>query len=527
MNENFWLAAVQIFTPGNLFFLVCGGIAGIVVGCLPGLTATMALALLVPFTFTMPAVTGLIMLGGLYVGAMFGDAIPATLINTPGTPSAIATTFDGYPLAKKGMAQQALIANAVSSLFGGIFGTIALLTLSPPLAELGLKFGPPEYFWMAIFGLTIIGTLAAESILKGLTAGALGLLLSAVGIAPIAGDVRFTLGIPSLQAGVDLTVALIGFFCIPQVLEMIEEGAKKYQVIQYQHQKGLFLQVVKYLIRKPFLMIRSALIGLIVGIMPGVGGNVAALLSYNEAVRWSKNKAEFGKGTLDGVAATETANCSVVQGSIIPMLTLGIPGSPAAAVILGALFLHGMRPGPELFTKYGGITYTFILSFFVAVVVMFILTVLGSRLFAKMISVPLEYLLPLIAFLSIIGSYAIRNSLLDVGMMLFLGTLAYFMQKLGLQSGPLVLGLIMGPFAEQGLIQTLLMGQAAGSVLKVMFGRPISLVLIGLSALSIAWPLLTAWRKRPALSGAESQAPQFEEVNGEAEETLMVEGESI
>ena len=527
MNGDLWLAVSQIFTPSNFFFLIFGGVAGILVGCLPGLTATMALALLVPFTFTMPAVTGLIMLGGLYVGAMFGDAIPATLINTPGTPSAIATTFDGYPLAKNGMAQQALIANAFSSLMGGIFGTIALLTLSPPLAELGLKFGPPEYFWMAIFGLTIICTLASESILKGLTAGALGMLLSTVGIAPLAGDVRFTFGMPSLQAGVDLTVALIGFFCIPQVLEMVEERTKKYQVIKYQSKKGLFLQVVNYLIRKPFLMFRSALIGLIVGIMPGVGGNVAALLSYNEAVRWSKNKAEFGKGILDGVAATETANCSVVQGSIIPMLTLGIPGSPAAAVILGALLLHGMRPGPELFTKFGGITYTFIISFFVAVVVMFILTVLGSRLFAKMISVPLEYLLPLIAFLSIIGSYAIRNNLLDVEIMLFLGTLAYFTKKWGLHSGPLVLGLIMGPFAEQGLVQSQLMGQAAGSILKVMFGRPISLALIGLSVFSIAWPLISAWRKRVILRKQKSQIRQFEEVSTEAEVTLMVEGEKI
>lgn len=496
MAEHFWFAITQIFIPSNLFFLFFGGIAGIIVGCLPGLTATMALALLVPFTFTMSAATGLIMLGGLYVGAMFGDAIPATLINTPGTPSAIATTFDGYPMAMKGQAQQALVTNAISSLFGGVFGTIALLTLSPPLAELGLRFGPPEYFWMAIFGLTIIGTLASNSILKGLTAGALGLLLSSIGISPIAGDVRFTFGMPSLQAGLDLTVALIGFFCIPQILKMAEEGGKQHQLIQYQPQKGLFLYVLNYLIRKPLLIIRSAIIGIIIGIMPGVGGNVAALLSYNEAVRWSKNKDEFGKGIIDGVAATETANCSVVQGSIIPMLTLGIPGSPAAAVILGALLLHGMQPGPELYSKFGGITYTFIFSFFLAVIIMFILTVLGSRLFAKMISIPREYLLPLIAFLSIIGAYAIRNSLLDVGIMLFLGVIAYFLEKLGLQSGPLVLGLIMGPFAEQGLVQSILMGQAAGSIMKVMFGRPISLVLIGLSIISITWPLIAAWQKR-------------------------------
>jgi len=494
--ENVIFAVTQIFDPMNLILLVLGGVAGIIVGCLPGLTATMALALLVPFTFTMPAASGLIMLGGLYVGAMFGDAIPAILINTPGTPSAIATTFDGYPLAKKGMAQQALIANAFSSLVGGIIGTITLLSLSPPLAELGLKFGPPEYFWMAIFGLTIIGTIASDSILKGLTAGALGLLLSTVGISPIGGDVRFTMGLVPLQAGINLMAALIGFFCIPQVLEMIETGAKEYQVIQYVSQKGLLRKTIRELIRKPILLLRSSLIGVIVGIIPGAGGNIASLISYNEAVRWSKNQDEFGKGTLDGIAATETANCSVVQGSLIPMLTLGIPGSPAAAVILGALLLHGMQPGRQLYTTFGGITYTFILSFFLAVVVMFFFVALGSRFFARMISIPYQYLVPGIVFLSVIGSYALRNNLLDVVMMLIFGYAAYILRKFGFNSGALVLGLIMGPFAEQGLVQSLLMGRAAGSIPKVLFGRPISLVLIGLSLLSIAWPIFSAWRER-------------------------------
>lgn len=494
--ENFLFAMTQIFIPANLVLLVAGGLGGIIVGCLPGLTATMALALLVPFTFTMPAASGLIMLGGLYVGAMFGDAIPATLINTPGTPSAIATTFDGYPLAKKGLAQHALITNAFSSLCGGIIGTIVLLTLSPPLAEAGLKFGPPEYFWMAIFGLTIIGTLASDSILKGLTAGALGLFLSTVGISPIAGDVRFTMGFPSLQAGIDLMVALIGFFCIPQILEMVEVGAKEYQVLHYKPQRGVFGKVVGELIRKPILMIRSSLIGVIIGIIPGAGGNIASLVSYNEAVRWSKHPEEFGKGTIEGIAATESANCSVVQGSLIPMLTLGIPGSPAAAVILGALLLHGMQPGPELYTAFGGITYTFIFSFFLAVIVMFLLTAWGSKVFARLITVPFQYLVPMIAFLSIIGSYAIRNNFLDVWMMLFFGGLAYVLRKLGFHSGPLVLGLIMGPFAEQGLVQSLLMGKACGSVLKVMFTRPLSLVLILLSLISVIWPIINSWRRR-------------------------------
>ncbi len=516
MIQNFLFAVSQIFAPGNFLLLVLGGVGGIIVGCLPGLTATMALALLVPFTFTMPAESGLIMLGGLYVGAMFGDAIPATLINTPGTPSAIATTFDGYPLAKRGLAQHALIANAFSSLFGGIVGTIVLLTISPLLAELGLKFGPPEYFWMAIFGLTIIGTLASDSILKGLTAGGLGLLLSTVGISPIAGDVRFTFGVPSLQAGIDLMVALIGFFCIPQVLEMVEAGVKKYKVIDYRPQKGVVSRVIKQLITKPVLMIRSSLLGVLIGIIPGAGGNIASLVSYNEAVRWSKHPEEFGKGNIEGIAATESANCSVVQGSLIPMLTLGIPGSPAAAVILGALLLHGMRPGSELYTTFGSITYTFIISFFVAVIVMFLFTALGSRLFAKMVSVPLQHLAPMVAFLSIIGSFAIRNSILDVGMMLLFGITGYVLHKLGFQSGPLVLGMIMGPFAEQGLVQSLLMGRARGSVMAMMFSRPLTLVLVFLCGISIAWPIVMAWRKKANLKSESSQTlPQPDDLRGQ------------
>lgn len=496
MIEYFTFAMQQILAPVNLLLLLLGGFAGIIVGCLPGLTATMALALLVPFTFTMPPISGLIMLGGLYVGAMFGDAIPATLINTPGTPSAIATTFDGYPLAKKGMAQHALVGNAFSSLVGGIIGTICLLTLSPPLAELGLKFGPPEYFWMAIFGLTIIGTIASDSILKGLTAGALGLLLSTVGLSPIAGDVRFTFGLPSLQVGLNLMVALIGFFCIPQILEMAEAGAKEYKMVRYKPRKGVFREVISYLIRRPILLLRSSLIGVIIGIIPGAGGNIAALVSYNEAVRWSKNPEEYGKGTLEGIAATETANCSVVQGSLIPMLTLGIPGSPAAAVILGALMLHGMQPGPELYTSFGGITYTFILSFFVATVMMFMFTAWGSRLFARMINLSMQHLVPFIAVLSVIGSYAIRNNFVDVILMLVLGFVGYILKKLGLQAGAFVLGLLMGPFAEQGLVQSMLMGQAVGSTAKVLFTRPISLILVGLSAASILWPVISSWRKK-------------------------------
>ncbi|NLN16657.1 MAG: C4-dicarboxylate ABC transporter permease [Firmicutes bacterium] len=495
------IALGNIFAWPNFGFLTLGTLVGIVVGCLPGLTATMALALLVPFTFTMPAMQGLIMLGGLYIGAMYGGAISATLINTPGTPSAIATTFDGFPLAKKGMAQHSLVAAAYSSMIGGLFGTVLLLFLSPPLARMALQFGPAEYFWMAVFGLTIIATLSTESILKGLIGGALGLLLSTVGISPIAGDVRFTFGIPSLQGGIDLIVALIGFFSLPQVLEMVEEYHVNKHIGAFSPKPGITLEVVKELTRKPGLLLRSSLVGTIVGIIPGAGGNIASLLSYNEAVRWSSRPEEFGQGTIDGVAAAEAANNAVVPGALTPLLTLGIPGSPAAAVFLGTLLLHGLRPGPELFTEFGEITYALIFSLAVSSVVMFVMGVCGSQWFARMINFPISFLAPMVTFLSVIGSYAIRNNYLDVVAMLGFGFLGYVSRKLGFHPGPIVLGLILGPMAEQGLVQGMIIGRASGSIIQYFFCRPLSAVFILLSFISALWPFLAKSYRRQMKRG--------------------------
>lgn len=496
---------VNNFLPHNLFFMVLGVLGGIIVGALPGLTATMALALLVPFTFAMRPESGLVMLGALYVGAMYGDAIPATLINTPGTPSAIATAFDGYALTRKGKAQHALVAAAFGSMVGAIIGGVVLLTLSPPLAEASLRFGPPEYFWLAVFGLTIIGTLAAGSIWKGLAGGALGLLLSTVGIAPIGGDVRYTFGFPSMQAGIELIVALIGFFCLPQVFRMVEERHEHYQVAEYREQPGVVKAVVRELAGKPFLLLRSSIIGTIVGIIPGAGGNIASLVSYNEAARWSRQREQFGKGIIDGVAASESANNAVAPGAMVPLLTLDIPGSPASAVILGALLLHGLRPGAELYSVHAGITYTFIWAMILAGLVTFALGIFLSRYIARVINLPVNFLVPLILFLSVIGSYAVRNSLLDVGLMLGFGVLGYVTEKLGFHPGPIVLGLILGPIAEQGLVQSLLMARAAGSAVAVFVARPISVMLIALSVASAVWPLAArrhAGRAGVAGSGA-------------------------
>ncbi|MEJ2169452.1 MAG: tripartite tricarboxylate transporter permease, partial [Desulfobacterales bacterium] len=403
MFEAAFSGLEHVFEISNFLFLFAGVFMGIVFGALPGLTATMGLALLVPFTFTMHPAAGLIMLAGIYVGAMYGDAIPAILINTPGTPAAIATTFDGFPLARKGMAQHGLVAAAVSSSFGSLVANIVLATAAPPLAEASLKFGPPEYFWLGVFGLTIIATLSSGSIFKGLLAGTIGLLLSCIGMAPIGGDVRLTFGFPELQAGIDLIVALIGFFCLPEILEgVIGQRRAKYTEKTANPRFAVVWEVVVALFRRPALMLRSSIIGTIIGFAPGAGGNIASMVSYNEACRWDKHPEEFGKGTIKGVAASEAANSAMAPGSLIPLLTLGIPGSPPAAVILGALMLHGMRPGMELFTTHADITYAFIMGLLVAAFLVTIIGSFGSFFFARIINIPSRYLAPAIIFMTVL-----------------------------------------------------------------------------------------------------------------------------
>ena len=488
---------VHVFLPMNLLFLGLGVLMGIIFGALPGLTATMGLALLVPFTFTMTPAAGLIMLGGIYVGAMYGDAIPAVLINTPGTPAAIATTFDGFPLTQKGMSQHGLVAAAVASSYGSLVANILLATAAPPLAAASLAFGPPEYFWLGIFGLTIIATLSSGFIAKGFLGGAIGMLLSTVGIAPLGGDVRLTFGFSQLQAGIELIVALIGFFCLPEILQgVIGQRRTAYTSEKVIPKLSVIFEVIISLLKQPVLMLRSSAIGAVIGFAPGAGGNIASMVSYNEAVRWDKHPEEYGKGTIKGVAASEAANSAMAPGSLIPLLTLGIPGSPPAAVILGALMLHGMRPGHDLFTVHAPVIYAFIMSMLVAAFLVTVIGSFGSFFFARIINIPSRYLAPAILFMTVLGSYAIRNNMLDVWIMFFFGLVGYISSRLKFHPAPIVLGLILGPFVEEGLVQSMLVGRASGSVLKYMLIQPISAVLIAMSLLSVIWPIYAAWRAK-------------------------------
>jgi putative tricarboxylic transport membrane protein len=483
------LGFINVMTVENLLLVIAGTVAGMVVGSLPGLTATMAVALLVPFTYAMSATAGLVSLGAIYMGCIYGGCFSAILINTPGTPSSIGTTFDGFPLARQGRGDEAIVSATVGSAFGGIVGVLALIFLSPPLATLALTFGPAEYFWVGVFGLTIISSLAAGSFLKGLTGAAFGVLISTIGIAPIGGEVRFTFGSTSMQGGFNLIVILIGLFCIPELLSMVFKGVKNHQAIEYKRRKGVLWETTQKVLSKPLNLIRSSIIGTVVGILPGAGGNIANLVSYNEAKRASKEPETFGKGNIEGVVATETANNAVVGGGMIPLVTLGIPGAPPDAIIYGVLMMHGLRPGPELFAERADITYTFMLALGLAAIVMIPVGIYGGRMLSRFVgTLPPKYLVPGIGILTIIGSYAIRSNYTDVILMLGCGLVGFALRYLGFHGAPIVLGLILGPIMEEGLVQSYLMGQGYSWPYKTLFVNPLSWILIAMCLVSFLWP---------------------------------------
>jgi putative tricarboxylic transport membrane protein len=431
------------------------------------------------------------------VGAMYGGSISAILINTPGAPAAIATTFDGYPMAVQGRAEEALAASATGSGVGGLFGTIVLLFFAPALAIVSLKFGSPEYFWLGILGLTIIASLSADTLVKGFLGGLFGVLLSSVGMSPSTGEARLIFDVTELLGGVEVIVALIGLFCIPQVLTMAETARRQTGVALYQPKPGATINTMLYVLKQWGNLVRSSVIGVVVGIIPGAGGNVAGLLSYQETVRVHSDKESFGKGNIAGVIASETANNAAVEGSLVPLLTLGIPGAPQAAVLYGALLLHGLRPGAELFTGNGAvITYTFILSLFLANIIMFGIGITASRFYARALNLPANLLMPVVLALSIVGSFAGRNSAFDVGIMMALGLIAYGGLKVGLAAAPIALGVILGPIMERGLVESMMLSRATGSLMELFFTRPLSLFLVFLTVVSIGWPFALKWRDR-------------------------------
>ncbi len=475
-------------TPINLLLALAGVVAGTVIGALPGLTATMAVAVLVPFTFTMPPASALIVLGAIYTGAIYGGAYAAILLNTPGTPSSIATTFDGYPMAKAGRGDLALTLACLSSVVGGLVGAGFLLVLAPPMASVALKFGPIEYFWLAIFGLTLIASLGEGSTVKGLMGGCLGLLLSMIGVAEVGGDIRFVGDSKALLGGIDVVSALIGLYCIPVLIELVGTPVPHLKVSS--ELAGFRLaEAFKILRTSKFNLARSSVLGTLVGILPGAGGSIASLVAYSEAKRASPQAKRFGQGEPDGILATESANNATVGGGFIPTLVLGIPGTPPDAIILGALLVQGIRTGPTLFTQQAPIVYTFIWGLILATIIMLPVGLLIGRFaFRSIIAIPKSVLVPAVALLTVLGSFAVHNSVQEVQQMAVLGVLAWLLGRAGFSASPIVLGLILGSIAERGYVQGHLIGGARGDIWAEFFGRPISLGIIALIVLGLVWP---------------------------------------
>ncbi|MBY6030555.1 tripartite tricarboxylate transporter permease [Halomonas sp. DP8Y7-1] len=470
----------NVLTLTNVSLILGGTLLGLFVGAMPGLSATMALALLLPLTFTMDPATGLSMLASLYVGASYGGSIAAILLRTPGTPSAAATVLDGFPLSQQGQAGKALGISLFASFFGGLMSGVALLTAAPLLGVLVLKFGPVELFAIAVLGITIIGSLSQGSIVSGLLSGVMGLLLSTVGMDLITGTPRMTFGNINLFSGIEFTVALIGLFSIPQALILLENAHDNDKVAS----KITDRLVPRFRELRQLMpnILRSGGIGIVTGLIPGTGGDTASWFAYNEAKRFAKDKSRFGKGDIAGVAAPESANNAVVGGALIPTIALGIPGSSSTAILLGALMVQGILPGPNLLTDYGDVTYTLIWAVILANVGLLAVGLAFTRVCVGVTKVPDSFVACAIITLCVIGAFAINNSLFEVGLMLGFGLFGYWMNKAGISPAPMVIGMILGPVMETSFQQSMLIGQNSP---VIFLNSPIAMVLLGIAVLSI------------------------------------------
>lgn len=474
----------MVFTLPNLLWMNIGIFAGIIVGALPGLTGTMAIALLLPVTYGLDSVTGMMLLLGVYCGGIYGGSITAILINTPGTPASAATSLDGYPLAQKGHALKALHMALAASLVGGLISCAVLLFAAPMIAKFALKFGAAEYFALALFGLTIIAGVGGKSQIKGLLMGFGGLLLSCVGIDSLDGVARFTFGNVNLTAGISQIPVLIGLFAITEIMKKVRDiHAPIGETVAVQEEKIHFSDVLRY----GKTLLKSSGIGVFIGAVPGTGAAISSFMAYNEAKRASKTPEEFGQGSEDGLVACETANNAVTGATLIPLLTLGIPGDTNTAVLLGALTMQGIVAGPTLFTKQANWVYAIMIGMIVINLLMYLQGRLFIRGFANINKVPTKVLVPMLVVLCVIGAYATKYNVFNALLMVGIGIFGYFMQKLDFPLTPMVIGLVLGNLCESNMRRALLMSR--GSWL-VFVKSPIACTFLILAAFMLFFPML-------------------------------------
>lgn len=489
------LTNVLAFWP--LLAMIGATFLGVFIGALPGLNPVMAIALLLPLTYSMDPVVALAMVAGIYNGSMYGGAIPAILLRIPGTPASIAKTFDGFPMTDKGEASKALKIACWSSAIGGIASAVALMTVGPLLARVTLFFGPAEYFWIAIFGMASVGVMVGSDPIKGILAAVLGLLVGTVGIDSLSGQARFTFGQTWLLGGMNLIVVLVGLYALPPVLQLAEKcdlsglSGDQLRLTNVPFKPGAIRSLIP-------TWIRSSGIGIGVGILPGAGGNIAAFLSYNAAKNASKDPDSFGKGNPQGVAAAESGNNADNAASMIPALALGIPGNVVAALVLSALTIHGLQPGPQLFHQNPVLVGGFMMEMLITSLLIFLLGgAIATRFFAQFQRLPGVLLVPSILILMCVGVYVINGRPIDLWVMLLAGIAGYFLEKLNVPLAPIILGMILGPMAEQSVRRALLISRGDATELLT---RPISATLAAATVLAIAWPLIKAVRRKRKLA---------------------------
>ncbi|MGB0410050.1 MAG: tripartite tricarboxylate transporter permease [Pikeienuella sp.] len=475
-----------VLEPVSLVLLIGGTIGGLILGATPGLSPTMAVALLIPFTFYLAPVQGLILLGAAYTSTVAGGAVSAILLKIPGAPANIATTLDGHQMAKNGEGARALQLSFLASLVGGVFGVGLLIFLTPALAQWALAFGPSHIFWLAIIGVTVIGSLDSKSVVKGLLSGCIGMWLATIGYDDMQGVQRFIFH-PALGGGVNIIAALIGLFAIPQVIAMFSKGRHKdaAEVVKVvAHPIG---KAIRELLGRTRALIIGSGIGAVIGLIPGVGGQIAGLVAYDQTKKFSAEKDKFGTGHPEGVIAAEAANNAMVGPSLVPLLILSIPGSPTAAVLLGGLLIHGIFPGGDVFDRHPEVIWPFINSMLIGQVLMCVFGIWIASLAARVAQVPQQIMAAAVLALAVFGAYAVQQSMGDVYVMAVLGIAMYFLERFGFSAAPLVLGLILGPIAESNFIQGSLIAGATDGPLVYFFGGALNMGLIAVVLASIGY----------------------------------------
>jgi putative tricarboxylic transport membrane protein len=479
-------AFANLLTPWPFFLAVMGTFLGIVVGAIPGLTTAILIVLALPFTYTMDPVHVLILLTSMYVGGISGGQISAILLAMPGTPAAVLTTFDGFPMAQKGQPGRALGLGIGASFAGGLISWVFLVLLAKPLAEVAVLLGPFDYFGLVMMAMVLIASVSRGSLIKGLMAGFFGMLIVLPGIDPAAGDLRLTFGFHEMEGGFKIMPMLIGVFAVGQIFTEIVDSEQKFTMIKTRL-RGLFMSI-KDIKAQAINMLRSSLIGTWIGILPGIGGSIGSIMAYTAAKKMSKTPERFGEGSEEGIIASESANNATIAGALIPLIAMGIPGSIVDIFLMSGMMIHSIEPGPMLLTTHPDVFYGIISATLVADILMFLIMTGAMGIIAKFTKIPKGYTLPVIMVFCVLGAYIEGNRMFDVWVLLAFGGVGFVMKKAAFPAAPFIIGAVLAPIAEVKLRSGL---QISGGSFLPLITRPFSCVFLITSALFLLWPLFT------------------------------------